>query len=259
MKRLLGKSIAVCLLMIGNPGISYGDAEPQVSLQLQQILSEIKSLKAELAQVRQAVTEMHRAAILPTKTAEPAPVLVKSVEFDNDPSLGSEKATIGMVEFSDYECPFCRRFHAQVFPKLKQNYIDTGKVKYVFRDAPLDFHAEAKSAAIAANCAGMKGKYWEFNNAFMQGSVQLNRGFYIEQAGKSSLELDVFEKCLKDQGQAQEVERDIAYAQSIGVSGTPTFFVGRIQGDKLVNAKRVVGAQSYEVIAKAIEAIGSDK
>lgn len=90
------------------------------------------------------------------------------VSMDDDPVLGNANAPITIIEFSDYECPFCKRFYDQTFGQIKKDYIDTGKVKFIYRDYPLSFHPGAEPAAQAANCAGEQGKYWEMHDKIFQ-------------------------------------------------------------------------------------------
>ena len=95
-------------------------------------------------------------------TAEPEPA-GDPATIDDDAVLGDDSATVTVIEFTDYQCPFCSRHFEQTFGQIKKNYIDTGKVKYVVRDFPLSFHSNAHKAAEAAECAGEQGKYWEMH------------------------------------------------------------------------------------------------
>lgn len=91
-----------------------------------------------------------------------------SVSADDDPVLGNANAPVTMIEFSDYECPFCKRFYDQTLGQIKKEYVDTGKVKLIYRDYPLSFHPGAEPAAQAANCAGDQGKYWQMHDKIFQ-------------------------------------------------------------------------------------------
>jgi protein-disulfide isomerase len=224
---------------------------------------EIKTLNVEVMQLRQAVTEMHRVVLLnaaapaPETPPQPPPVAAE-VSLDDDPVMGDRAAKVGVIEFSDYQCPFCNRFHTQTFPKLKETYIDTGKVQYIFRDFPLEFHPEAKGAAIAANCAGEQGAYWEMYDRLFRNQRRLGSDLYIELAQQLKLNIPTFLNCLKKPNWGKEVDNDLAYGQSAGVSGTPSFFIGRIQGERLVDAQLIVGAQPFSVFAQAIDALLED-
>ena len=91
--------------------------------------------------------------------------------------MGNRKAKVAVIEFTDYECPFCARFHAQSFAKLKASYIDTGKILYVLKDFPLEFHAHAKTAAIAADCARQQEAYWKMSDALFANQRRLGEAF----------------------------------------------------------------------------------
>ena len=182
-----------------------------------------------------------------------------NIPFAANPMLGVTSAKIGVVEFSDYQCPYCRTFHTAVLPELKKNYIDTGKVIFVSRDAPMDFHPMAEPAAIAANCAGEQGAYYPMQEDLYAQQNRFGNEFYQELAGKLGLDIKRFETCLHDPAQQQEVRRDSAFAAELGVEGTPTFFIGRIDGDHLVDAVPVVGAQPYGAYMQWIERLLSEQ
>jgi protein-disulfide isomerase len=177
-----------------------------------------------------------------------------SVSLDDDPALGDEGATVGIVEFSDFQCPFCKRFHTQVFPFIKDNFIVNGKVKFIFRDVPLDFHPKAKLAAIAASCADKQDAFWDYQDHLWENQDQLGEELYARLAGDLNLDQASFDSCIKDPATAKEVETDLAYGEAYGIDGTPTFYIGRIKDNKLVDARPLVGAQPYPVFENMINA-----
>ncbi|MBI2112470.1 DsbA family protein [Candidatus Woesearchaeota archaeon] len=166
---------------------------------------------------------------------------------DDDPFLGKEDAPITIIEFSDYECPFCARFYQQTLSSIKEEYIKTGKVKFVYRDFPLSFHQQAEPAAIAANCAGDQGKYFEFHDKIFSngGAGGKNEVDYKKWARELSLDLAAWETCIKDPKQRQELQKDIADGSAAGISGTPGF---------VINGKLISGAQPFSVFQQVIEA-----
>ncbi|MBI2666940.1 DsbA family protein [Candidatus Woesearchaeota archaeon] len=165
---------------------------------------------------------------------------------DDDTVLGKKDAPVTIVEFSDYECPFCARFHEQTFRELKKLYIDTGKVKFVYRDFPLSFHPNAQKAAEAAECAGEQGKYWEMHEKlFTEGVSGGVAGF--KQYAKSIKVKDqkAFDSCLDGGETAAEIRKDFSDGQRVGVQGTPAFFV---------NGQIISGAQPLSVFQQVIDA-----
>jgi len=191
------------------------------------------------AQVKGAAAQQQQAPSQPS-----APVR-KAVGPDDDPSKGDENAPVTIIEFSDYQCPFCSRFYSQTLPQIQKKYIDTGKVRFVYRDFPLSIHPQAVPAAIAANCAGEQGKYWEYHNKIFDNQRSLSESNYLQWAEDLGLDKNAFATCLKDPKQKAEVQKDFADGSAAGVSGTPAFFI---------NGRLVSGAQPFSVFEQAIEA-----
>lgn len=196
-----------------------------------------------------ADTESEEAQVPETEGAEqkdPEPTAEfkrYEVPIDDDPVLGSEDAEITLIEFSDYECPFCRRWHIEVFDRIREDYPD--QVRFVFRDFPLtSIHPNAVPAAEAANCAHDQDAFWEFNEMLFKGEDGLNDKVYKQYAQELELDMQAFEECIADGRYNEEVMSDYQYAASLGVQSTPTFFLNGIP---------LVGAQPYEVFKEVIE------
>jgi protein-disulfide isomerase len=164
---------------------------------------------------------------------------------DDDPILGDKNAPVTIIEFSDYQCPFCGRFYSQTLTQLKEKYINTGKVRLVYRDFPLDsIHPQATPAAIAANCAGEQGKYFEYHDKIFENQPGLGSESLKTWAGEIGIDVKKWEACIADPAQLQEVRKDLADGSAVGVQGTPAFFV---------NGQLVSGAQPYTVFEQIIE------
>ena len=172
-------------------------------------------------------------APVPAPTAPPAKPAAKvsaaDLVEDSDPFLGDANAPLTIVEFSDYQCPFCKRFRDQTLDQLKSNYIDTGKVKFVYKDYPLSFHAEAQGSAEAALCAKDQDKYWEYHDTLFSDTQKWigigTSGFKLI-ASDLGLDESTFADCLDSGKYTQEVKDDFAAGQRAGVTGTPGFIVG---------------------------------
>ncbi|MEE9179559.1 MAG: DsbA family protein, partial [Vicinamibacteria bacterium] len=161
---------------------------------------------------------------------------------------------VAIVEFSDYQCPYCARFFQQTFPALKKNYIETGKVRFYFRDFPLEqIHPQARSSAIAANCAARQGAYWDMHHGLFENQKRLGPELYQELAKEMGLDVAAFEACLEEPAEDKKVDQELAYGQSLTIRGTPHYFVGRIEDGQLVDVKRVNGAQPFEAFSRVIE------
>ena len=167
---------------------------------------------------------------------------------DDDPVKGSADAKITIVEFSDFQCPFCARFYTETLPMIEKNYIDTGKVKLVYRDFPLSFHQNAQKAAEAAECADEQGAFWDYHNSLFENQDEWSSAGakkFVEYASGFGLDEEEFNDCLDSGKYKDEVQNDFSAGSGYGVSGTPTFFI---------NSVMLVGAQPYSVFQQAIEA-----
>lgn len=178
----------------------------------------------------------------------PTPSLDVESLIDDDAVLGDEDAPVTIIEWSDYQCPFCKRFHDQTWNLLKSQYIDTGKVKFVYRDFPLSFHVNAQKSAEAAECAGEQGKYWEMHDAIFTQSQADGTGISpadLKNIAKSvGLDSSKFDSCLDSGEMAAEVQKDMSEGAASGVQGTPGF---------LINGKLVSGAQPFSVFQQVID------
>ncbi len=174
----------------------------------------------------------------------PEPVVDMKKLVDDDPVFGDPKAPVTIIEFSDFQCPFCGRFYTQTLPQIKKDYIDTGKVKLVYRDLPLPFHEFAQKAAEAGECADEQGKFEEMHDKIFDNQASLsvdNLKIWAQQIG---LDANKFNSCLDSGQMAAEVAKDLADANAVGASGTPTFFI---------NGKRLVGAQPFAAFKTVID------
>ncbi len=219
-------------------------AKEEILRQLSELRRDLNALSKEVQVVKDELERQRSSGV----QRERVPV-----SLDDDPGLGAEDARVAIVEFTDFQCPFCRRYHNQTFPRIRSQYIDTGKIKYVQRDFPLGFHAQAKKAAVAANCAGEQNAYWQMNDALFKNQNRLGPLLYKELAASLQLDGTKFDACLEDQAQLDEVIKDVADGKRSGVRGTPAFFIGKIEGDKLVAAELLVGARSFGAFSAVID------
>ena len=157
-------------------------------------------------------------------------------------SLGLSDAPITIVEFSDYQCPFCQRWHAEVYEDLLAAY--PGKIKFVYRNLPLtSIHADAQSAAEAAMCAGEQNVYWQYHDKLMSSQL-LGSGIYTQFAEELNLDMTTFESCVSTQKYKAVIQADSDFALDLGVQSTPTFFI---------NGLAIVGAQPLNVFQQVID------
>jgi protein-disulfide isomerase len=165
-----------------------------------------------------------------------------NVSTDDDPAVGPPDAPITIIEFSDFQCPYCASWYTQVYEQLMAAY--PNQIRFVYRDLPLPFHPEAVPAAEAANCAGEQGAYWQFHDALFGGLYSLERGGYEEIATDLGLNKAAFIACLDDHRYQAEVQADYADATSAGLTGTPSF---------VINGRVLVGAQPLSAFKQIID------
>lgn len=227
-------------------------------------LSEIRHAQGEL--VKQVTAVQTQVTALGTAGAGGgAEVAVAASPFDlrdaTLPVLGDVDAQVAIVEFSDFQCPYCRRHQTNTTPALVDKYVQTGKVKYVFVDFPLSFHDNAESAAVAAACADKQGSFWRMHDALFASQAALGAETYRKLAADLNLDKAAFERCLSDPATVANVTKHVALGESMGVTGTPSFLVGRVRDGKLVDGISVSGAQplsSFErVLAPLLESVAA--
>ncbi|MDH4227888.1 MAG: DsbA family protein [Deltaproteobacteria bacterium] len=208
----------------------------------QEILKELKAIREALEK---------RPAAAPQQAApQPQPTRGK-VSIKGSNVLGNKKAPITLVEFTDYQCPFCKRFYDTTFADLKKNFIDTGKVKFVSRNLPLSFHSNARKAAEAALCAGEQDKYWEMREKLFTNQAALEVDKLRVYAKELSLNEKKFNACL-DANKGEKIDADTNDAGTIGIRGTPSFVLAPSSGGDDVEGEIVVGAQPYSAFEAKI-------
>jgi protein-disulfide isomerase len=207
--------------------------------------------RQELASVRAD----QRALLAELNAARGTPV----IDITGAPVQGSANAPVTLIEFADYECPYCIRHFTQTMPALETNYIKTGKVRYVFRDLPIDsLHPGAIRAHEAARCATEQGRFWEMHARLFSAPGSHGDPALDARATEAGLNIEAFRACLASGRTEAAVRQSVAAAGQLGATGTPTFFIG-IDDHGNPNQIRIVqalaGAQPYSEFEKALEAV----
>ncbi len=166
------------------------------------------------------------------------------VSADDDPFKGEANASVTMVEFGNYNCVFCAKFNKEILPQLQEKYIDTGKVRFVFRDFPSTKYKYSFKAAEASECADEQGKFWEYHDMLFENTTNMTPQRFAEIGKELSLNATQFDDCLNSGEKSREVQKDVQDGLSYAVDGAPTFFV---------NGKILEGPQPYHVFEKVIE------
>ncbi|MGB7758236.1 MAG: DsbA family protein [Bryobacteraceae bacterium] len=207
------------------PGITRGQAD--------EILQELRQIRQLLERQQQQ------------QPAGP-PVKIK-MNLEGALMLGSKDAPVTMVEFTDYQCPFCQAFHTQTFGDLKKNFIDTGKVRFFSRDLPLDsMHPNAMRAAEAGRCAAEQGlaQFWKLRDVMGHHPDKLDMDSLLADAEFLKLDVNAFRVCVVSERHKADIQADMMEAMRIGSDGTPAFVVGKSTAEG-VEGDLVVGAQPY--------------
>ena len=193
----------------------------------------------------QVPTPVNNPTPSPQKAAAPNPTLDMIKLADDDPVKGDPDAPVTIIEWSDFECPFCSRFYSQTLGLIEENYVDTGKVKIVYRDYPLSFHKNAQKAAEASECADDQGKFWEMHDKIFENQQILSTQNFKNWATDMVENIDEFNDCLDSGKYASEVQKDMQEGSAAGIRGTPGF---------IINGQLVSGAQPYANFEAIIEA-----
>lgn len=242
-------------LLAGVPGVlAAPQSESITQEQAEAILKELREIRQLLEQMVKANAARPPAAAPATagKTAPPAAAVKVKVSVGDSYALGRADAPVTLVEFTDYQCAYCQRFHLNTFEELKKNYIDTGTVRFLSRDLPLSFHQNALQAAHAARCAGEQGKFWEMRHVLLANATRLEREAIFQYAQEVGLEAKKFRACVESEKYKGEIEKDIAEATAVGISGTPTFVLAPTAAGQLEGV-RIVGAQPYAAFEARIK------
>lgn len=170
-------------------------------------------------------------------------------------SLGHDDAPIVIIEFSDYQCPYCGQFHADVLPRLQSEYINTGKVRLIFRDLPLAVHPESVPAAVAAHCAAEQGKFWEMNGALFANHRALGVELYERLAQTLKLDIDKYRSCVRNPLSGKSVQMDVQQARRHSLKSTPSFIFGRFENGRIAILRTASGFADYETFAREIDSL----
>jgi len=252
--------VTLCVTIIGSQSPRFGSplalaqAKTVPQSELEALKGDVEKIKAELGVIREDLKlirqQLSQGRPQPTQPGS----TVANVSIAGNLIMGKKDAPVTMIEFSDYQCPFCRRFFETTLPTLKAEYIATGKVRYVFRDFPLDqIHPYARKAAEAAHCAGDQGKFWEMHDLLFQNQQALQVESLKAHARSLRLNGAPFDSCLDRGKYAAEVQKDFDDGVAVGVRGTPSFFIGKTRSDDTIQGTFLSGALPAPIFRQAID------
>lgn len=247
--RKLTLSVLLAVLALAMSAIvSTARAEPVSA-------ADVAALKKDLADVKRELREIKGLLLRQAGGRRNAAPRTATLLVEDRPGMGDPKAPLTMVEFSDYQCPFCRRFSITTLSRIKKEYVETGKLRYVFRDFPITkIHPLAVGAAIAAQCAGEQGKYWDMHDLLFQKSRELKPAQLKGHARTLGLDDAKFSECTDSKRYLRQISTDVRDGQRAGVRGTPTFFLGPTKDGKTMTGAALRGAQPYAVFKRTLDA-----
>ena len=224
--------------------------------ELQQLRKEVEALKVGQREIQRQLQELKE---LLSENRDEAPASKRYVlNTEGLPFKGDRHSRLTIIEFSDYQCPFCGQHARDTLPQIEHDYVQTGKLKYVFGDLPLEMiHPQALKAAKAAACAAEQGKYWEMHDQLFKNQRALGQGELSLHAQAIGLEVLPFQRCLfsdKDEGRIRQA-RDVASA--LGIKGTPAFVIGLTEADgsKVEVLRVLLGLQPYANFKAALDRV----
>ncbi len=197
---------------------------------------------SELKQIRALLEKLDKEGVL--RGSNPAADERVKVKIDDRYALGRQDAPLTLVEFADYQCPFCKEFESKILPELQKHYIDTGTLRFVALDLPLATHANASHVAEAALCAGEQYRFWEMRDALMKDTSALGDDAIQKHAAELHLDTTLFQNCLASNRYQSKIAQDIARAASAGISATPSFVLARTTNSE-IEGIRLIGSLPY--------------
>ena len=183
----------------------------------------------------------------------PIPALTRPLLLKGESALGDATAPLTIVECSDFECSYCRRFHEQVMPQLKSEYIDTGLIRFVHKDLPLPFHPHALPAAAAARCASEQNRYWDLYAALFDQQNCLNCKGVLAIAAEEDLNTAALQACMKRKSTVTLINANRSEASLHNISATPTFVIGPTQSDGSLDGRVIEGALPWSTFKSTID------
>jgi len=217
-------------------------------IQADAILVELKEIRALLQKQQPAVPPVDYSKF----DFDSFPVVKLASDGRRDNAMGKDEAPVTMVEFSDYQCSHCAKFHSETFQAIKKKYIESGKVRFISRDLPLVFHPWAMVAAEASRCAGDQGKYWEMRDGLMRRSNDLSPAV-IEQVGQAiPLDMGLYHACVESRKYYSAIRDEQQAALAAQIPATPGFVIGK-SAHGATEGKRVMGALPVQDFEKLID------
>jgi protein-disulfide isomerase len=233
-----------------------GKAPIRPSSSIQQQIDELKAgqerLFRELVEIKRLLQEKAGAT---NATARLAASNVVSLNVHGEPFRGSDRARVAILEYSDFDCSFCARYAREVYPQIERHYVQSGRIKYFFRDLPAPGETNALHKARAARCAGEQGKFWELHDRLFATQSEPSGQDMTLLAKAVGLNTEKFNACLASGRYSENIRMSIAAAKRMGIYGTPAFLIGTVSedGNFMRVMKILVGGESFDPIKASLD------
>jgi len=253
-------TIGACFVALGPWVAPAGAAEAAgPDADLQSIKQELESMRATQASLQE---EMRQLRALLQKMAAPAapgvaPLAGAEVSLEGAQIKGAAQARVVFVEYSDFQCPFCASYAANSYPQITRDYVDSGRVRYAFVNFPIEsLHPAAFNEHVAAGCAADQGRFWEMHDRLFANPRENDAKALARHAAGLGIDATKFRSCLERGSHAAEVRRTVGTVNALGIVGTPTFVIGRVEADGKVRVVKVIsGAKPYSVFKEALDSV----
>lgn len=250
---------AVCLAVLHLATGAWGQPAPnleEIRQELAQVLEALEEQRAAIADLRDAVERLEQASRgAQTRRGRQEAPRVVTVSTVDQPFKGRSDAPVTLVEFSDFQCPYCGRFFRDALPAVERDLIASGKVRFVYRHFPLPTHAHARAAAHAAVCAKRQGKFWEMHDWLFANQATLDASALARAGRDLGLDVVAYDACRDSADVKAEVESDVRDGVKAGVRGTPAFVIGRTEPGGTVTGEMAIGVQSSDGLRAKVEAL----
>jgi protein-disulfide isomerase len=253
--RMLAMAIVVSCFLIAGPVLARTSDELKALKQEVQTLQQGQAdIQKNLEEIKKLLQQAPRAA--PAAPARPA-FAPTDIQLGEVPYKGEYDAPVTLIEFSDYQCPYCKRHATAVMPPLIESYVDTGKLRFVMREYPIrNLHRRAIPTSEAALCAGDQGNYWGMHDALFTDQKANTDEDFQQMAASMGLDVAAFSACMDSDKFMEQIRADMVEGQKLGISGTPSFVVGLTDPEdpsKVHLTKFIRGAQSLASFSAAID------
>jgi protein-disulfide isomerase len=236
------------------PPPSHAQQVEPTSDELRALLNDVREMKLQQTKLLEGMEDIKR-LVSSSSSATTAAVPPVVTEVSGDQFRGDSAATVVIIEYGDFECVFCREFERDTYPQIRDAYILSGKVRYYFRDLPLQIHPFAMASARAARCATEQSRFWQMHDELLRGEAQLTPGDIDRHAQKIGIDIGRLDACMASDRYAEAIRNSAQSAGKFGIRGTPTFLIGNLDsnGTTVTIKTTMKGSQPFASFKTALD------